>query len=133
MLLLLRELGEFVYVLERLTLYRVDHSGKRADKFAPGLAVFMSLVKQRYGAKGKALIRNTKNAQSRSLLSKVAFQMNNGDRLGAICTLSRIARLRPAFFLTSEFRRRLLLPHNIKRLRDLVAVLSRSEQRSCEG
>ena len=37
MLLLLRELGEFVYVPESLTLYRVGDSGALADKYAPGL------------------------------------------------------------------------------------------------
>jgi glycosyltransferase involved in cell wall biosynthesis len=133
MLLLLRDLGEFVYIPERLVLYRVGHSGKIADKVAPGLAIFMSLVKQRYGKKGKVLIRNTKNAQSRSLLSKMAFQMNNGDRLGAIHTLVRIARLRPTYFFGSEFRGRLFLPHNMKRLRDLVAALGSAEQRRWEA
>ena len=129
MLLLLRELGEFVYVPEKLTLYRVSESGKTADKYAPGLPIFISLVKERYGARGKALIRTAKNSQCKSLLSKIAHQMNNGDRLGAIRTLAGIARLRPAYFLGSEFHGRLFLPHNMKRLRDLVAAVSPAEQR----
>ena len=52
------------------------------------------------------------------MLSKMAYQMNNGDRLGAIRTLAGIARLRPAYFLSSEFHGRLFLPHNMKRLRE---------------
>ena len=133
MLLLLRELGEFVYVPDKLTLYRVGESGKVADKYGPGVPTFISLVKERYGARGKALIRNAKSRQCRSLLSKVAHQMNNGDRLGAIRTLARLARFRPAYFFSSEFSGRLFLPHNMKRLRDLIAILSRAEQRSWEA
>ena len=49
--------------------------------------------------------------------------MNNGDRLGAIRTLAGIARLRPAYFLSSEFRGRLFLPHNHE-------TASRSRRRS---
>ncbi len=124
MLLLLREVGEFVHVPEKLIVYRFGESGKTADKYAPGLSIFIYLVKQRYGAKGKTLIRDAKSSQCRGLLSKVAYQMNDGDRLGAFCTLARIVRLWPAFFLTPEFRGRLFLPHNLKRVRDLVAVLS---------
>lgn len=133
MLLLLRELGEFVYVPERLALYRVCESGKRGDKYGPGLAVFIALVKERYAATGKALIRNAKTSQCWHLLAKVSHQVNNGDRFGAIRTLARIAGLRPAFFLTSGFRGRLFFPHNLRRLRDLVAALSRAEQRRWEA
>jgi hypothetical protein len=126
MLLRLRELGDFVYVPEKLTLYRAPESGKSADKYAPGLPVFISLARERYCAQGKALIRNARNKQCKSLLSKVAYQMNKGDRLGAIRTLIRIATIRPAFFFGSDFRSRLVLPHNLKRVRDLTAVLGRA-------
>ena len=125
MLLLLRELGEFVYVSEKLTLYQEGYSGRNADKYGPNLPIFISLAKRRYGARGRALIRNTKNIQCRWMISKVARQMNNGDRLGAIRTLAGIARLRPAYFFSSEFIGRLFLPHNMKRVRDLTAVSSR--------
>lgn len=133
MLVLLKDFGEFVYVPEKLTVYRVAESGKVADKYGPGVVTFISLVRERYGAKGKALIRNAKSAQCRSLLSKVAFQMNNGDRLGAVRTLSRLARFWPTYLFSSEFRGRLFLPHNMKRLRDLVAALGPAEQRRWEA
>lgn len=126
MIMLLRELGEFVHVPKKLTLYRVGESGKLADKYGPALPIFISLVKERYGTRGKALIRKAKNRQCRFLLAKVAHQMNNGDRLGAVCTLARTARFRPVFFLTSEFCGRLFLAHNLKRFRDLVAAPSRA-------
>jgi glycosyltransferase involved in cell wall biosynthesis len=126
MLLLLRELGEFVYVPDKLTLYRVGESGKVADKWGPGVPTFVALVKERYGTRGKALIRNVKSRQCRRMLSKVADQMNNGDRLGAIRTLARLARLRPAYFFSSEFTKRLFRPHNMKRVRDLTSILSRA-------
>jgi len=127
MLLLLRELGEFVYVPEKLSLYQVGEN-ESADKYAPGLRIFTALLKERYGARGKALIRDAKSRKCRSLLSKTAHRMNNGDRLGAIRILARIARFWPAFFLTSEFRGRLFRPQNIKRLRNLTSVLPRPSQ-----
>ena len=130
MLVLLREMGEFVCIPECLTLYRVSDSGTYADKYAPGLPRFISMVKQRYGVKGKAVIRTAKDFQCRRLLSKIAYQMNSGDRLGALRTLAGIARLQPRYILGSEFRSRLLLPYNLKRVRDLIALPSRSEQRS---
>jgi len=125
MLLLLRELGEFVYVPEKLTLYRVCETAKLADKYAPGLPIFTSRVRERYGARGKALIQAAKDRQCRWLLSKTAHQMNDNSRWGAVCSLARIAKLRPTYFFSSEFSERLSLPHNTKRLRDLTSVLPR--------
>lgn len=128
MLLLLRELGDFVYVPEKLTLYRNRESYESADKYAPGLPIFIALARSRYGTKSKALIRNATNLQCRWLLSKVAHQMNRGNRLGAVRTLARIGWLRPAYFCGSEFTERLLLPQNIKRLRNLMAVRRAHDQ-----
>ncbi len=128
-LLFLRELGEFVHVPYKLTLYRAGQSGDRADKYAPNLPIFIALMKQRYGARGKALIRNARNLHCRLMLSKIAHQMSDGDRLGAALALFRIASIRPSYFFSSEFIQRLLLPHNMRRLRALASVLSRMEQR----
>jgi hypothetical protein len=125
-LLLLRELGEFVYVSEELALYRVGNGGALGDKYAAGLRVFISLVRARYGARGETLIRHVKVGQCRRLLCKVADQMSAGDRVGAVGTLVRIARLLPSYFLEPDFRARLFLPQNIKRLRDLVALPRRA-------
>jgi glycosyltransferase involved in cell wall biosynthesis len=122
MLVLLRELGEFEYVPERLILHRAGDPISNPDKYAPALPIFISLVKERYGARGRQLIRNARNLHCRMTLSKAAHQMNNGDRLGAICSLVSIIRLRPAYFLGSEFLGRLVLPQNLKRVRDLAAL-----------
>jgi glycosyltransferase involved in cell wall biosynthesis len=126
LLLLLRELGEFEYVPEKLTRYRVSGTGENADKYAHALPTFISLVKRRYGARGRALVRNAENLQCRWLLCKVAHQMDQGDRLGALATLARIAKLRPGYFLSSEFTERLLLPQNLRRLRELGTIPSRT-------
>ena len=125
-LMLLREIGEFEYIPEKLTLYTVGDSSKSADKYRRGLPIFIDLVNRRYGARGRILIRNSKNLQCRWMLSKVAHQMNCGDRLGALATLARIARLRPAYFFSAEFIDRLFLPQNLKRARDLTAALRRA-------
>ena len=127
MLLLLRELGEFAYVPERLTLYRVGENGKLSTSTRPPAHLHCS-GKRALRPKRQRLIRGAKNSQCRSLLSKTAHRMNNGDRLGALRILARIARCRPAFFFTSEFRGRLFLPQNMKRLRDLVSMLTRPSQ-----
>jgi len=125
--LLLRELGEFVYVPEKLTLYR---AGYRFDKYLLELPVFVRLVRGRYGRKAKGLIRLAKNGQCRAQLSNMAHQMNCGDRIGAMHSLIRIAKLRPTYFLSSEFIGRLFLLQNLKRVRDLTAVLTRARQQS---
>jgi glycosyltransferase involved in cell wall biosynthesis len=116
LLLMLRELGEFVYVPEVLTRYRIDEHGENADKYGHALATFIALARERYGRDGNALVRNAKNLQCRFLLSKLAHQMDRGERLGALLTLARIARLRPAYFADSQFTQRLRLSQNTSRL-----------------
>jgi Glycosyl transferase family 2 len=128
MLLLLREFGEFVYVPEKLSVYRAPKSQESADKYAPNLAIFIALAKRHYGRNSRALIRMARNKQCKSILSKVAHQMDNRDRLGAVCSLARIAGTRPAYFFSSEFTERLFLPHNIKRARSLAAILNRTHE-----
>ena len=125
-LMLLRELGEFVYISDKLTFYRIGSSAKSADKYGPGLPILVSLLERRYGSRSRSWIRNTTNLQCRDLLSKIAHQMNAGDRFGAAHTLASIFWLRPSYFLEAEFRERLLLPQNIKRLRRLTAIFGRS-------
>jgi glycosyltransferase involved in cell wall biosynthesis len=126
MLMLLRELGEFVYVSDKLILYRIGSSAKSADKYGPGLRVFVSLLKRRYGPRSRSWIRNTTSIHCRDLLSKTAHQMKGGNRFGAVRTLASIFWLRPSYFLEAEFRERLLLPQNIKRLRGLTAIFGRA-------
>jgi hypothetical protein len=127
-LLLLRELGEFVYVSKSLTLYRSDQNGTTADKYRPGMYLFISLLKDRYGERSRRWIRNTRNSQCLAMLSKVAYQMNNGDKLGALRTLTAILWFRPTFFFGADFRQRLFLPQNVNRLRALTSVLSRAHE-----
>lgn len=124
MLLLLRELGEFEYLPAKFTRYRSAGTSESADKYRHALPTFIALVKKRYGARGKGLIRSAKNLQCRWLLSKAAHQMDRGDRLGALISLADIAWIRPAYFFGSEFADRLRLPQNMKRVRDLTIVRS---------
>jgi glycosyltransferase involved in cell wall biosynthesis len=130
MLLLLRDLGEFVYVPKKLTLYREPPQAAIADKYLPGVPTFVRLVKRRYGRRGKALIRCIRDSHCRQLLSKIAHQMDRGDRAGAMHSLLRIAKLRPSYFLSFEFTGRLLLPQNLKRVRDLGSMAGRNRSQS---
>jgi glycosyltransferase involved in cell wall biosynthesis len=85
LLMLLRELGEFVYVSEDLTLYRwaEDEGGDdKVIKFEPGMLVLISLLKERYGTRAREWIRNTKSLQCRALRYRAGRLMSNGDRQG---------------------------------------------------
>jgi glycosyltransferase involved in cell wall biosynthesis len=115
LLMLLRELGEFVYLPVTLTLYRwaEDEAGedKLVDKYEPGMLVFISLLKERYGIRGKEWIRNTKALQCRALRYRAGRQMSYGDRLGAVRTLGHMFWFWPGYFLSSaiaSFFRRIL-------------------------
>ena len=121
LLLILREFGEFVYIPKVLTRYRIHENVENADKYDHALSTFTSLARARYGRKGKALVRNAKDLQCRFLRSKVAHQMDRGERLAALLSLVRIAKLRPAYFLGPEFSGRLRLAQNTKRALQLVS------------
>jgi glycosyltransferase involved in cell wall biosynthesis len=128
MLLLLRDLGEFVYVPDKLTLYRVALTASflRADKYIPGVRTFAKLVKRRYGHRGEAIVRRITTHHCRELLSKTAYQIDRGDQLGAMRSLLRIATLWPGFFVGPELRGRMLLPQNLTRVRKLASTLIRN-------
>ena len=128
LLLQLRELGEFVYVPERLTRYRIVEGAESADKYRHALSTFVSLAKGRYGRKGRTLGRAATNLQCRWMLSKAAHQMDRGDRFGALRTIMRIAMLRPAYLIGSEFAGRLFLAQNLKRIRYLGIFPSRAHE-----
>lgn len=128
LLLLLRELGDFVHVPEKLTLYRETHASVVADKYGPGLSVFVDMVRKRYGEQGRDLIRGMKNTYCRALLSKMAHQIDRGDRAGAVHSFLRIAKLRPAYFFSAEFLIRLRLSQNRRRVRSLAMVPTRARE-----
>jgi glycosyltransferase involved in cell wall biosynthesis len=126
MLLQLRELGAFVYVAERLTRYRIAVGSESADKYSHALGTFTSLARSRYGKRSRQLVRAARNLQCRWTLSKVARQMNRNERLGALNSLVRIMRIRPAYLFEKEFLGRLLLPQNRRRIRQFVHLASAS-------
>ena len=120
LLLLLREKGEFVYIPEKLVLYRLLYPSETADKYSAGLAVFAQLVKRRYGRVGEEIALRAKDGYCRSVLSKTAQLMSRGQKLAALRTLLHIAAVRPSYFLGVEFRDRLSLPKNRRRLQALL-------------
>lgn len=118
-LLLLRELGDFMRVPEKLALYR---TADVTDKYSSGVPTFVRLVKKRYGRRGTDIVQTVKDLQCRALLAKIAHQLDEGKRLGAFHTVLRIARLQPGYLLGSEVFGRLRLPQNTRRIRNLVAL-----------
>jgi glycosyltransferase involved in cell wall biosynthesis len=122
MLLKLREFGEFIYVPHALVRYRIDEYRENADKYGHALATFVSLTKERYGKRGKALIRNATNLQCRFLQSKIAHQMDRGQMRAAAASMLEIAKIRPAYFFESEFIMRISCPQNRRRLLRLAGL-----------
>jgi glycosyltransferase involved in cell wall biosynthesis len=120
LLLILSEIGEFIYVPEVLTRYRIYENVESADKYGRRLSTFLSLAKGRYGRSGKPLVRNAKELQCRFLRSKMAHQIDRGERWAVLSTFARIAKLQPAYLLGPEFMGRLRLPQNTKRIRRLL-------------
>lgn len=57
-----RELGEFRHVPEQLVRYRIDPLVERMEKYRSGYGTFARAVHRRYGARGRPLIRNTRDA-----------------------------------------------------------------------
>jgi glycosyltransferase involved in cell wall biosynthesis len=126
MLLLLRDLGEFVYVPDKLTLYRVGYASAVADKYSAGMSIYIDLVRKRYGRQAEVIIRHVKTVHCRSLLSKTAHQMDRGDCRGAMDSLLQLAKFRPTYFLSAEFVGRLRLSQNTRRLREVATMLTRA-------
>ena len=77
--LLAREQGKFVFVNEPLVLYRTEPVVERMEKYKPGCATFVRLVRQRYGAAGATLNREIVHAQVTSLGYKGLLAMRRGD------------------------------------------------------
>lgn len=132
MLLLLRDLGEFIYVPHKLTLYRVPlkPSFVAADKYLSGARTFSRLTRARYGRRGQALIRHTKDHHCREVLSKIAYQIDQGDLVGVVRSILCIAKLQPSYFLNSAFSGRLFLPQNLRRARKFGALLIRDRSQA---
>jgi glycosyltransferase involved in cell wall biosynthesis len=126
MLLLLREVGEFVYVPEVLTIYQYCENIRQADKYDKGLPIFLALARERYGSAGRRLIRNTKNIHCQWILTMIAHQMNNGDRRGALNGFARIVKIQPWYLLSPKFIGRLFARQNLKRAIDFLALPGRS-------
>jgi glycosyltransferase involved in cell wall biosynthesis len=118
MLLLLADLGEFVYIRDKLMLYRA-FTGEFADKYGLGVAIFKSLVRTRYGRRlGKDIIRGVTETFCSWLVVKAAHQISHGDRNGAMRSLLNVAQLRPTYFLSVEFAGRLFRRRDRKRGRE---------------
>jgi glycosyltransferase involved in cell wall biosynthesis len=129
--MLLRELGDFLYVPQSLTIYFLS-GGMTADKYEASLHTFIALLNERYGSDAARWIRNVKDAQCRDLFSKIAHQMDEGDRLGALLTLARIAWFHPTYLLGAQFRTRLVAPQNLKRAQALTRFFYRPHSKSQE-
>ena len=83
MWLRMRETGGFVFVPERLVLYRTIPPLQRMLKYAGGYKIFARLVRQRYGAAGWRLIDETTHAFVAAWGYQGLMALRAGDRRGA--------------------------------------------------
>jgi glycosyltransferase involved in cell wall biosynthesis len=110
--LLARELGELRFIAEKLLTYRLadfeEHFAKRPlgfkhwqenrehpESFFKGNQVFARLVGQRFGPRGRALVRQSHLTQSLGLVSLGLMSVHDGDMEFARRCYLRSLRLRP--------------------------------------
>ncbi len=113
-----RERGEFVYVPEPLLRYRMTDFAERADRDEEGRQVFIPMVRRRYGRAVAPLIAQVNRDAAASLIQKACRQIDSGgpEMALALGTLGRSVRIRPSYLLRPSLLKRLVRPHNLKRL-----------------
>lgn len=114
--LLAREQGEFVYLPERLVIYRHKSSLHTVDKYERGRPIFARLVRHRYGKAAEPLLNNFNRFFGGNLLARAILQIDAGDYRGAVCSGSRAMRLMPSYLLHPRTVLRAFRVRNLKRM-----------------
>jgi glycosyltransferase involved in cell wall biosynthesis len=116
MWLVAREYGEFVYLPEPLAVHLAHPAGCHADKYWDGRAIFIRLVRRRYGRNASRLVKQANRTMAAYLMAKASHQLDARDFRGAGFTLIRAAWTSPRHFCTGSILRRVLLSRNIRRI-----------------
>jgi len=74
-----RELGEFVYVKRPLVRYRVNPDAAQMLKYQSNFALFARRVRQRYGARGRPLLRAMRRGYVTAFGHRGLAAMRAGD------------------------------------------------------
>ncbi len=111
--LLAREHGDFVYIREPLVVYRIEPDLERLRKYASGCAIFVRLVRERYGARGAALTREVVSAQVTALGYEGLLAMRRGDKRYARRAFMLALRYHPLSLRNAGRLVRTFLPLNL--------------------
>jgi glycosyltransferase involved in cell wall biosynthesis len=93
--LLAREQGEFQYVPERLAYYTIEPPAVRMEKYVRAQEIFISRVRERYGAAARGLIRSTRRAYVTALDYQGLLAMRGGETQAARRYFARSLRYQP--------------------------------------
>jgi glycosyltransferase involved in cell wall biosynthesis len=113
--LLAREHGDFIYIREPLVVYRIEQDLERLRKYASGCTTFLRLVRERYGVRGAALIREVVGARVSSLGYEGLLAMRRGDKGAARRAFMLALRFNPLSLRSAGRLLRTFLPLNLAR------------------
>jgi len=111
-----RELGEFEYIKDSLTIYRTTDFARIGDKYRLGRTAFARAVRYRYGRSARPLAAHLDRVLASSLLNKAAREAERGDLFSACRATVSALRLSPIFLLKSGLIPRIFRPQNLSRL-----------------
>lgn len=120
--IVLREQGHFEHIPEPLVEYHCQPIIERALKWEPGRALFESLLRQRYGAAAKPMIKQVRRFYGFYILQAGVQRLDNGSPRDGLRLIALALRIRP--MLLSNFPAYALNPKNLRRLSRLVVYKS---------
>jgi glycosyltransferase involved in cell wall biosynthesis len=110
-----RELGEFVYVDRPLIRYRVNPDSAQMLKYQNNFALFARRVHNRYGTRGRPLLRAMRQGYVTAFSHRGLTAMRNGDIAEARRAFIRALGYRPLNLRTSLRLVRTFLPPSLAR------------------
>lgn len=111
-----REIGHFIFVPERLVLYRMTSAGERMIKYSGDYAVFEKQIRERYRSRARKLLSSTRRAYVSSLGFQGLVALREGNRRTARQAFMAALRYDPCDFSTMLRLGRTILPWPLVRL-----------------
>jgi glycosyltransferase involved in cell wall biosynthesis len=110
-----RELGEFIYVARPLVRYRVNPDPGQMLKYQNNFALFARRVQDRYGTRGRPLLRAMRQGYVAALSHRGLIAMHDGDMTEARRAFISALSYRPLHLRTSLRLARTFLPPSLAR------------------
>jgi glycosyltransferase involved in cell wall biosynthesis len=116
--ILARECGEFEYIAEPLAKFRVSGATAGPDKWSPD--IFIQLIKDRYGARGRELIAEVQNVYAGAFASKALRAMEEGNRSEAVRCWRKVFHYEPMYAFKLSHFARIFRRRNLRRVAQLL-------------